>query len=380
MKKPIVLTIAALVVVTFLLLATRAGQAQDIPNQIQRVEAVEANESDFIPVQGQLTNASGNPLNVTYSMTFRLYDSYSGGTALCSATSSVTVNDGLFYTYMAAPDCPIDGRQLYLGIQVGSDPEMTPRQYIDNVPYAWSVRPGALIKDNRPTYILQAENEGAGPALSGKNTDADPNGIGVSGTSLAGPGVKGDSLVSVGVEASSFSGVSLAATGTGVIQSSADSYVWISGNGVRPFYQTDSTIINMTSIGSARVTRGATTGAKNVILPITLPGKLYGQNVTVTGLDIYWAGDTDFDAMTAVLLRRQTGVCSSCYQSILFDSVDRTCEDSANPTGCTTHYNLTTNNQLTNTSGILYLTIEMTFSGASTWIDIGGARLTLAHD
>lgn len=377
MKKPIVLTIAALVIMSFLLLATRAGQAQEVPDQIQRVEA---NESGYIPVQGRLTNASGDPLNGTYMVALRIYDVLSGGTALCESINNISVSDGLFYTYLNATSCPIDGRQLYLGIQVGSDPEMMPRQYIDNVPYAWSVRPGALIKDNRTTYVLQAENEGAGPALSGKNTDADPNGIGVSGTSLAGPGVKGDSLVSVGVEASSFSGVSLAATGTGVIQSSADSYVWISGNGVRPFYQTDSTVINMTSIGSARITRGATAGAKNVILPITLPGKLYGQNVTLTGLDIYWAGDTDFDAITAVLLRRQTGVCSTCYQSILFDSVDRTCEDSANPTGCTTHFTLNTNNQLNNSSGILYLTIEMTFSGAATWIDIGGARLTLAHD
>jgi hypothetical protein len=32
-----------------------------------------------------------------------------------------------------------------LSVQVGSDPEMAPRKYIDNVPYAWSLRPGAVI-------------------------------------------------------------------------------------------------------------------------------------------------------------------------------------------------------------------------------------------
>ncbi len=157
----------------------------------------------------------------------------------------------------------------------------------------------------------------------------------------------------------------------------AQSYLWISGNGVRPFHESDSTVIDMNTNGGARVYRGATAGYKNVMLPITITGPLFGQDVTVTGLDIYWAGDTEFEAITAVLFRRQTGVCASCYANILFDTVDHTCEDGLNPTGCTLHYNLTSNNTV---SGVLYLTIEMAFSGASSWIDIGGARLTLRHD
>ena len=55
-------------------------------------------------------------------------------------------------------------------------------------------------------------------------------------------------------------------------------------------------------------------------------------------------------------------------------------ESSNNPTGCTLHYDLTTNNVLTADSGILYLTLELAFSGASTRIDIGGVKLTLRHD
>jgi hypothetical protein len=39
----------------------------------------------------------------------------------------------------------MNGQQLYLSIQVGSDAEMTPRQPIYAVPYAWSLRPGATI-------------------------------------------------------------------------------------------------------------------------------------------------------------------------------------------------------------------------------------------
>jgi hypothetical protein len=115
------------------------------------------------------------------------------------------------------------------------------------------------------------------------------------------------------------------------------------------------------------------------MLPITIPGTLYGQPARVTGLDLYWAADTDLDGIAAVLLRRQTGVCTSCYASLLSDHTDRTCEDSVNLQGCVTHFDLI-NNVLSSDSGVLYLTIELAFSGASTWVEIGGARLTLEYD
>jgi len=102
--------------------------------------------NDVVPVQGRLTNASGNPLNGTYEITLSLYDVSTGGTPLCTDLDNVTVDDGLFngtLDFCTAGD--IDGRQLYLGVKVGSDAEMTPRQEIYAVPYAWSLRPGAVI-------------------------------------------------------------------------------------------------------------------------------------------------------------------------------------------------------------------------------------------
>lgn len=35
---------------------------------------------------------------------------------------------------------------MYLGVKVGADPEMTPHQPIQGVPYAYTVKPGAVIK------------------------------------------------------------------------------------------------------------------------------------------------------------------------------------------------------------------------------------------
>ncbi len=118
------------------------------------------------------------------------------------------------------------------------------------------------------------------------------------------------------------------------------------------------------------------------MLPISVPGPLYGQNVTVSGMDIYWVGDTEFDAITAVLMRRQTGVCasSSCYVDVLHDFGDHICQRNDRPTGCTMSYGLTSNNVLTANSGILYLTLELAFNSGTSWVEIGGVRLTLEHD
>jgi hypothetical protein len=149
-----------------------------------------------------------------------------------------------------------------------------------------------------------------------------------------------------------------------------------------PYRTTDSTIINMDTVGGALINRGAIAGTKNVMLPITLPGPLYGQNVTVTGLNIYFSGETPSDGITTFLLRRQTGVCASvsCYDTIVYDSTLYVCPVAITPTGCSHHWDFASNNVLTANSGILYLTLELTFSSATSWIDIGGVSLTLKHN
>ena len=372
------LSFAALALVMLLIILTvsfanaQEGQPQREGAAPETVEAV----SNYIPIQGRLTDSGGHPLNGAYNLTFRLYETPSGGTALCEDTRSVTVAEGIFSTYMRADSCPIDGRQLFLGVEVGSDGEMTPRQFIDNVPYAWSLRPEAKVESNSSSSILYLNNLGGGVGL----WSASISGAGVHGASGLSAGVEGYSLNGPGVYGESLSGIAIAANGT--ITSTAPTYLWISGNGVRPYRQSDSTTIDMNNTGGATIYRGATTGLKNVMLPITIPGTLYGQNVRITDLDLYWVGATQFDVISAVLMRRQTGVCSTspCYVNILFDSADHVCDVTTDPTGCTLHYDLTTNNVLSSNSGVIYLTIELGFSGPASPIDFGGARLTLEYD
>lgn len=374
-KKISLATMALALLLIIFTVSFASAQGGLPPRDASAPEAVEA-RSNYIPIQGKLTNSSGSPLNGNYDLTFRLYDVSTGGTALCSDMRPVTVTDGLFFTYMSAISCSIDGRQLYLSIEVGDDGEMVPRQYIDNVPYAWSLRPGAEINGALDDAMVSANNTGNGEGLRGTGL----NGPGVFGGGWASPGVEGYSLTGPGVYAESLSGVAIAANG--IITSTEPTYLWISGNGVRPYHQSDTTIIDLDSIGGAMVYPGTTVSNKNVMLPITIPGTLYGQNVRLTDLDLYWKGATDLDGITTILMRRQTGLCNNpaCYVNILYDTTDYVCDNANHPTGCTQHFDLTTNNVSTTSSGVVYLTLELAYSGSTTWVEIGGVRLTLEYD
>jgi hypothetical protein len=327
---------------------------------------------DAIPIQGRLTDTGGTPLpDGTYMLTFRLYDEFMGGTVLCEDTDSVATADGLFSAYMNwCTSSDIDGKELYLGVQVESDPEMTPRQGVYAVPYAWSLRPGAEIKgevDDDP--ILYAYNTGTGTGVWATSLENE----GVHGSSWDGTGVFGSSLSGVGVHADSLTGTAIKADGTGIIQSAAESYVWVSGNDLRKKHSTDTTEFECDVYGGVKVTRGAVVGTKDVMLPVTLPGQLYGQDVTLTGIDVYFESHTDFDGIGVTAVRRQTGAGSG--DLIRWDDTDRVCIPA-----CSYHLDLTTNNVLDDEHGVVYVAFQLFFSGATTYVQVGGVRLTLEHD
>jgi hypothetical protein len=343
---------------------------------------------NYIPVQGRLTDSSGLPLNGDFSVTFRLYDVVSGGAALCSDTNLVNVVNGLFNSEIWG-NCQdsILGQQLYLSIEVAGNGEMDPRQPIFAVPYAWSLRPGStIIGSIGPGAILHIENnDPSGRGLRAYANSTSGANFGVIGASKSPDGVGGyfyNTGGGTGLLAESNTGTAIKASGTGIIQSSALSTLWISGSGLRPYRQSDTTIIDMDTIGGAKVTRGTAAGTRNVMLPISITSPLYGQNVTVTELDVYFLSDTEFDGITTTLLRRQKGMCSTstCYATILTDTAFYSCDDAVTPTGCVHHWDLSANNILTDSSGILYLTFELSFNGAASWVDIGGVKLTLKYE
>ena len=191
------------VLIVGLLLSLAVGMIQARgpgPNEDQSADEASAVHG-AVPIQGRLTDDSGNPLDGSYTIRARIYDASTGGTTLCDDTDPIMVDNGLFNMYLdgsggcSASD--IDGKSLYLGITVGSDAEMYPRQGIYPVPYAWSLRPGAIIRDTTNTILFSVENDGAGTAIVGECEDgygiygSSTSWYGVTGTSVSGRGVRG---------------------------------------------------------------------------------------------------------------------------------------------------------------------------------------------
>lgn len=89
--------------------------------------------------QGYLTDAGGLPVNGTVTMTFKIYDADAGGNMLWSQSLGVPVNKGVYSVNLGGGGNPINlafDIPYYLGVQVGVDPEMTPRQPLSSVGYA----------------------------------------------------------------------------------------------------------------------------------------------------------------------------------------------------------------------------------------------------
>lgn len=147
----------ALVSVLAVMVGLTQAQGPETGGQVGRMVAV----GGQIPVQGRLTDASGTPVaDGTYTVRFTLYDAATGGNQICVDANAVTVEDGLFYSEIwgTCTSAEINGQRLYLGIEVESDGEMTPRQPILPVPYAFSLKPGAVISATTSSPLLHLEN------------------------------------------------------------------------------------------------------------------------------------------------------------------------------------------------------------------------------
>jgi len=92
-----------------------------------------------INYQGYLTDSHGVPVHGAISILFSIYDSPSGGTALWRETQNVQVTNGLYSVNLGdvLPMILAFDTQYYLGVTVGADAEMTPRQTLTSVGYAF---------------------------------------------------------------------------------------------------------------------------------------------------------------------------------------------------------------------------------------------------
>ncbi|MFC1683826.1 hypothetical protein ACFL0G_06455, partial [Candidatus Zixiibacteriota bacterium] len=91
--------------------------------------------------QGTLTDGDGVALDTTVSMTFSIYTDSTGGSQIWTETqSAVGINSGIFNVLLGRVNAILDtvfkDPERWLGVQVGGDPELQPRQRIAAVGYA----------------------------------------------------------------------------------------------------------------------------------------------------------------------------------------------------------------------------------------------------
>lgn len=91
-----------------------------------------------INYQGRFTDKDDNPLSGNYLVTFRFYDVVSGGDSLWEEGHILTIRNGLFNALLGSIK-PLEldfNKDLWLGVEVASDGEMSPRIKLTSAPYA----------------------------------------------------------------------------------------------------------------------------------------------------------------------------------------------------------------------------------------------------
>ncbi len=181
------LLLAALAVSTFALVA---GEAFAAPTAVTH--------------QGRLFDASGMPVTAKLDVQFAIYANAADTTPAWSETHLQLSFDNGYFSAVLGSTTPLDttvfdGSAKYLGVTVGTDPEMTPRVPVNSVPYAISsddvtgnIHPKTISVNGTTVVNASGQWVGSASGLQGPQGPQGPTGT----TGPAGPagpqGAKGD--------------------------------------------------------------------------------------------------------------------------------------------------------------------------------------------
>ncbi len=153
------------------------------------VQTVSAEVPETISYQGYLEDSDGNPLNETVSMVLKIYDADETDVIKWTETlSNVDVIDGIFNVILGETTpigTDVAEGERYLGVTVGGNAEMTPRQKLNSV--AFAIRAG--VAESVADGAIKAENIALGAITAEKMADGS-----VSSVKLAPSAVTGDKL------------------------------------------------------------------------------------------------------------------------------------------------------------------------------------------
>lgn len=142
--------------------------------------------------QGRLFAASGEPMGGKHSFVFSLYSAPEGGEALWSETRSISLDEGYYSAQLGLASFDrelFSGQALYLGVTVGDDEEMVPRQALTSVPFAFAANnvlgditphsisiAGQVVIDEEGNWIGSASGIAGPKGATGETGPAGPQG------------------------------------------------------------------------------------------------------------------------------------------------------------------------------------------------------------
>jgi len=228
--------------------------------------------------QGALKDASGNNVpNGSYTLSFNIYNTPTGGSALWTETKLVSVEDGIFSTLLGsltALNLPFD-EAYWLGVEVGGT-ELSPRILFTSVPYS-------RMSLNVPDNSLTAAKISSGQVVksinglrdnvnlvAGSNVTLTPSGNDIT---ISSSGGGGGTVTQVSTGAG-LTGGPITTTGTISVPNNGITSAMLQNNSVTSAKIVDGTI-TAADIGNTQVVKSINTLKDDVSL-------LAGSNITIT--------------------------------------------------------------------------------------------------
>jgi len=110
-----------------------------------------------INIQGKLTDSSDKVKTGTFNFSFGIYDNFTSGNKLYESNITATSDArGLYDVILNNVNISFD-KQLYLGIKVATDSEMTPRGNLTAVPYSFRANTSEDLDKNK-SYTVSGLN------------------------------------------------------------------------------------------------------------------------------------------------------------------------------------------------------------------------------
>jgi hypothetical protein len=293
-------------VIQVVLLAAMVGLSQAQGPEPQEVDTPQATTGNAFTYQGYLKDGS-NPANGEYDFRFILYNALIGGSQVGSAVTkdNVTVTNGLFSVALDFGSV-FDGTGLWLevGVRPGSSTSsyaiLDPRQELTPAPYAlyavnipqhdhfgqsWSgsADTGLLVENTRsagyPSALQAIATASSGTTRGVTGDSYSTSGIGVLGNAKAATGItygvygRADSPQGYGGYFWNSAGAT-ALFAQGAVRSTADTEITVSPFDLRPW--SGGVSVAESNWQGYVYFQASTTGPQEVLLPVTLPARVFG--------------------------------------------------------------------------------------------------------